>query len=262
MIHKYAHINAFTDTLINGNPAIVIKLEHWLNDDKLLNITKENTVDATAFFVEKEDHFQLRWFTPDLELDLCGHATLATAHALKDVFGYTKNEIMFRTKSGNLFVYVKENMYTMDFPERNPKVVKLPDFISKALSKQPFETLKSRDYILVYDREEDVKNIEIDKDIFDTSNIDPGGVVITSKGDSSDFVSRFFIPQATIFEDPVTGSAHASLIPYWSKKLNKKEMFAKQLSKRGGELFCAKLEGRVLISGRAKTYSTGILNIK
>ena len=262
MILNYVLVNAFTDTLTNGNPAIVIKLKNWLSDDELLKISKENTIDATAFFIEKEDHIQLRWFTPDLELDLCGHATLATAHVLKDVFGYTKNEINFKTKSGDLYVYVKNDIYTMDFPERNPEVASLPDFISKALSKQPLEVLKSRDYVLVYECEEDVRNIQINKEIFDTFNIDPGGVTITSKGDNADFVSRFFIPQATIFEDPVTGSAHASLIPYWSKKLHKKEMFAKQLSQRGGELFCVKLEDRVLISGRAKTCSKGVLNIK
>ena len=260
-LFEYAHIDAFTNELFHGNPAIVVKLEHWPDDKVLLNIAKENAVDATAFFIINTNDIHLRWFTPDLELDLCGHATLATSHALKEIFGYTKSKIKFKTISGNLFVSIKDDMYSMDFPERMPVPVELPEFISKAVNKQPLEVLKSRDYILVYDSETDVREIKIDKKIFDTTNIDPGGVVITAKGNNSDFVSRFFIPQATIFEDPVTGSAHASLIPYWSKVLHKKEMVAKQISQRGGELFCTNLGDRVLIAGRAKTYSTGTLNL-
>lgn len=259
---NYYQVDAFTDKIFGGNPAIVVQLSEWLADEILQNIARENSVDATAFFIDSGEHIELRWFTPDLELDLCGHATLATAHVLITILNYKNSKITFRTKSGKLYVHSENGMYIMDFPERTPILTSLPGFIEKSLSKQPKEILKSRDYILVYESENDVKNIKIDKKIFDQENIDPGGVVITAKGENSDFVSRFFIPQATIFEDPVTGSAHASLIPYWSKILNKKEMFAIQLSERKGELFCSSKEERVLIAGKAKTYSEGVLRIK
>ncbi|WP_024769858.1 PhzF family phenazine biosynthesis protein [Aquimarina macrocephali] len=259
---KYYQIDAFTDKIFSGNPAKVVQLNEWLEDGLLQNIARENSVDATAFFIDKGDNIELRWFTPDLELDLCGHATLATAHALTTILGYAKDRITFNTKSGQLFVYVKNNLYEMNLPERNPIEAELPNFIKESLNKQPTEVLKSRDYILVYENEEDVRNIRIDKNTFDKGNIDPGGVAITAKGNHSDFVSRFFIPQATIFEDPVTGSAHASLTPYWRNVLNKKEMSAIQLSTRKGKLFCTSKEDRVLIAGKAKTYSDGIIRIE
>ncbi len=258
---NYYQIDAFTDKIFSGNPAIVVQLNDWLDDMLLLNIARESSVDATVFFIDNGDSIELRWFTPDLELDLCGHATLATAHVLRTIIGYKKDKITFNTKSGQLYVHYENDMYVMDLPERNPVKSKLPEFIQKALSKQPKETLKSRDYILVYENENDIKNTQIDKKIFDTENIDPGGVAVTAKGNNSDFVSRFFIPQATIFEDPVTGSAHASLTPYWCKVLNKREMSAIQLSTRTGKLFCTHKKNRVLIAGKAKTYSEGIIRI-
>ncbi len=259
---NYYQIDAFTDKIFGGNPAKVVQLNEWLEDRLLQNIAKENSVDATAFFIDIGANIELRWFTPDLELDLCGHATLATAHVLKTVLGYNKNKIAFNTKSGPLYVRVEDELYVMDLPQRNPVKTELPNFIKESLNKQPKEVLKSRDYILVYETEQDVRNIKIDKSIFDKGNIDPGGVAITAKGNNSDFVSRFFIPQATIFEDPVTGSAHASLIPYWSKVLNKKEMSAIQLSSRKGRLFCTSKKDRVLIAGKAKTFSNGTLWIE
>jgi len=259
---NYYQIDAFTDKIFSGNPAKVVQLNEWFEDGLLQNIARENSVDATAFFINKGDNIELRWFTPDLELDLCGHATIATAHVLTTILDYNKDKIVFNTKSGQLYVHVENDMYVMDLPQRNPVKVELPNFIKASLNKQPTEVLKSRDYILVYETEQDVRNIKIDKSIFDKENIDPGGVAITAKGNDSDFVSRFFIPQATIFEDPVTGSAHASLIPYWSKVLNKKEMSAIQLSTRKGKLFCTSKEDRVLIAGKAKTYSDGIIKIE
>ncbi|MDO5977905.1 PhzF family phenazine biosynthesis protein [Flavivirga spongiicola] len=261
MTLNYYQIDAFTDKIFGGNPAKVVQLNTWLEDRLLQNIARENSVDATAFFVNSGDVIELRWFTPDLELDLCGHATLATAHVLKTILGYDNTKITFYTKSGPLYVHVEKNMYVMDLPQRNPLKTELPDFIKASLNKQPKEILKSRDYILVYENENDVRNIKIDKNKFDQGNIDPGGVAVTARGNDSDFVSRFFIPQATIFEDPVTGSAHASLIPYWSHVLNKKEMTAIQLSARKGKLFCTSKKDRVLIAGKAKTYSEGTLRI-
>ncbi len=254
-------IDAFTETIFGGNPACVVPLQNWLSDDLLLKITQENAVAETAFYVINEDKIHLRWFTPEIEMDLCGHATLATAHVLISILNYPKNEIIFETLSGDLIVTFEDDLYTLDFPSRKPVVAELPEFISKALSIQPFETLKSRDYVLVFENESDIKNIKIDRQIFDKINLETGGVIITSKGENSDFVSRFFTPQASILEDPVTGSAHCSLIPYWSEKLNKTKLSAIQLSYRKGFLSCEQKDDRVLISGKAKTYLIGSIFI-
>ncbi|WP_394759072.1 PhzF family phenazine biosynthesis protein [Flavobacterium sp.] len=257
MKYEVYQIDAFTDEIFGGNPACVVPLENWLPDDLLLKITQENAVAETAFFVVNGDKIHLRWFTPDLEMDLCGHATLATAHELISILNYPKNEIVFNTLSGDLLVTFENELYTLDFPSRKPIVDELPEIISKSLSIQPIETLKSRDYVLVYENESDIKDIQIDRQLFDQINLGTGGVIITSKGNNSDFVSRFFTPQATILEDPVTGSAHCSLIPYWSEKLNKNRLSAIQLSDRKGFLFCEQRDERVLISGKAKTYLIG-----
>jgi PhzF family phenazine biosynthesis protein len=250
-------IDAFTNRIFGGNPACVVPLKEWLPDTILLQIAKENAVAETAFFIPKGDQFHLRWFTPDIEMDLCGHATLATAHVLKDILNYGSNSIVFKSLSGDLTVTVQDGFYTLDFPSRMPVPVDLPEIISQSLSIQPKSVLKSRDYFLVYESEDDIKNIKIDRAIIDQINLDPGGIIITSKGKKSDFVSRFFTPQSTHFEDPVTGSAHCSLIPYWSKELDKKELEAFQLSDRVGHLFCKDDGDRVKISGQAKTYSIG-----
>ena len=252
-------IDAFTDKVFGGNPACVVPLKEWLSDDILLKIAKENAVAETAFFIDKGDKIHLRWFTPEIEMDLCGHATLATAHCLKSILKYPKDNIIFETLSGDLTVSMKDDFYFLDFPSRIPLISELPEIIKKSLNIQPKEVYKSRDYVLVYDLEEDIKNIEIDRQLFDQINLDPGGVIVTSKGNNSDFVSRFFTPQASILEDPVTGSAHCSLIPFWSKRLNKKELSAIQVSERIGKLNCTDNGDRVLISGQAKTYSIGSL---
>lgn len=250
-------IDAFTDKVFGGNPACVIPLEEWLPDDILLKITKENAVSETAFFVNKGDKIHLRWFTPEIEMDLCGHATLATAHCLKSILNYPKNKITFETLSGDLTVVVKNNFYSLDFPSRMPIISELPKIIEKSLNIKPSEVYKSRDYLLVYDSEQDIANLKIDRQIFDQINLDPGGVIVTAKGENSDFVSRFFTPQASILEDPVTGSAHCSLIPFWSLRLKKDELKAVQISERVGILQCLNKKDRVIISGKAKTYSIG-----
>lgn len=252
-------IDAFTDKIFGGNPACVVPLQNWLSNDTLLKIAKENAVAETAFFVDYGDKIHLRWFTPEIEMDLCGHATLATAHCLKTILNYTKDEIIFNTLSGDLIVMVDNGTYTLDFPARMPTETILPETIKKSLNIQPKEVFKSRDYVLVYDSETEIKNIIIDRQNFDKINLDPGGVIVTSKGDNCDFVSRFFTPQASILEDPVTGSAHCSLIPFWAGRLNKKNMLAFQLSDRLGKLNCVDSGNRVLISGQAKTYSVGSL---
>ncbi|QOG02106.1 PhzF family phenazine biosynthesis protein [Flavobacterium sp. MDT1-60] len=250
-------IDAFTEKTFGGNQACVVPLEEWLSDEMLLKIANENAVAETAFFVEKGKKIHLRWFTPEIEMDLCGHATLATAHCLKQILGHKSDKIVFETLSGDLTVAVENGLYKMDFPSRMPLKANLPAVIENAISIKPKEVFKSRDYVLVYDNESQIRNITVDRQIFDQINLDPGGVIVTAKGDKSDFVSRFFTPQASILEDPVTGSAHCSLIPFWAGRLNKKELYALQVSERLGELFCEDRGERVTISGRAKTYSIG-----
>ena len=257
MKYDLFQIDAFTNKSFGGNPACVVPLNNWLNDDILLKIAKENAVAETAFFVMKEHKIHLRWFTPEVEMDLCGHATLATAHALKTILDYKSDEIIFETLSGDLMVTKSNNVYNLDFPSRMPLPDVLPSNIEGSLNILPKEVLKSRDYVLVYENEAEIRNIKINKSLFDEINLDTGGVIITAKGDECDFVSRFFTPQASIFEDPVTGSAHCSLIPFWSRRLNKKVLHAFQISERMGELFCEDKGDRVIISGEAKTYSIG-----
>ncbi len=252
-------IDAFTDRIFGGNPACVVPLKKWLPDNLMLNIARENSVAETAFFIPDGRNILLRWFTPEMEMDLCGHATLAAAHCLKTILGYEGDRMIFSTKSGELEVTVENGIYSLNLPSRKPEPARLPKPIEEALSIKPKEVLKSRDYVLVYDSESDIRNIRIDRNRFDQINLDPGGVVITAIGGHCDFVSRFFTPQASIFEDPVTGSAHCSLIPYWSEKLGKKKMDALQLSARTGKLFCVDKGGRVMISGRAKTYLIGTI---
>lgn len=250
-------IDAFTNKIFGGNPACVVPLTEWLPDEMLLKIAKENAVAETAFFVTKGEKIHLRWFTPDLEMDLCGHATLATAHCLKSILNYPSNTIIFETLSGDLTVVAENDFYFLDFPSRMPIKSDLPKEISKSLNIQPKEVYKSRDYVLVYESEEDIKQIDINRQFFDQINLGPGGVIVTAKGNACDFVSRFFTPQATILEDPVTGSAHCSLIPFWANRLQKNELKAMQLSERIGNLNCTNKENRVIISGQARTYSIG-----
>ena len=257
-------IDSFTDKLFGGNPACVVPLESWLPDDLLLKVAKENAVAETAFFVPSASNneaasFHLRWFTPEIEMDLCGHATLATAHVLKTFLNYPDNHVSFHSKSGLLEVFFDKELYTLNFPSRMPMIAELPDIIKASLSKQPDEVFLSRDYVLVYANEEDIINMHINRQLIDQINLDPGGVVITASGNDCDFVSRYFTPQASIFEDPVTGSAHCSLIPFWSKRLNKKQMTALQLSDKVGKLFCEDKGDRVLIAGNARTYSVGTI---
>ena len=250
-------IDAFSDQVFKGNPACVVPLNSWLEDQVMLNIAKENGVAETAFFIPTGKGFYLRWFTPEIEMDLCGHATLATAHCIFEHLGFEENQILFESNSGLLTVKRVGHLYQMDFPSRMPVPSTLPAIIGEALSIAPKLVLKSRDYVLVYDSEEDIKNISVDRSLLDQINLDPGGVVVTALGKDCDFVSRYFTPQASILEDPVTGSAHCSLIPYWSNRLGKNKLKARQLSERGGVLFCEQFNDRVLISGSAKTYLNG-----
>ena len=250
-------IDAFTDKVFMGNPACVVPLENWLQDKVLLKIAQENAVAETAFFVRRGKNFHLRWFTPDIEMDLCGHATLATAHCILSELKLESEKVIFETLSGKLEVSLEKESYLMDLPRRDPISASLPNEIKNALNIQPVEVLKSRDYLLVYRNQKEIEDIVVNREFFDQININPGGVIVTAKGDHCDFVSRFFTPQATILEDPVTGSAHCTLTPYWSKILNKNIMNAQQISKRKGELICELKKDRVEISGKAVTFSVG-----
>ncbi|CAN5191620.1 PhzF family phenazine biosynthesis protein [soil metagenome] len=250
-------IDAFTNEIFSGNPACVVPLKEWLPDEILLKIAKENAVAETAFFIDKGDKVHLRWFTPEIEMDLCGHATLAASHALKSILKHTGEKIIFETLSGDLEVIARDTLYTLNFPSRKPTGEKLPQVLADSLNTQPKEVLKARDFVLVFQSEDDVRNIEINRLYFDQLELGTGGVIFTAPGNDCDFVSRFFTPRATVFEDPVTGSAHCSLIPYWAKRLGKTEMYAKQISPRGGSLICRDMEDRVVISGEARTYSIG-----
>lgn len=251
--YKSYRVDTFVNKIYRGNPACVISLDKWMSDENLLHIAKENNVPETAFFINSSKKINLRWFTPDIEMDLCGHATLATAHILRTVFQHNLNNIIFHTLSGNLMVDFHDDIYYLNLPSRKAKKASLPQEIKKALNKQPKEIYKARDYLLVYNNQKEIEDIFIDKFFFDQINLGYGGVIVTAPGYEVDFVSRFFTPQATILEDPVTGSAHCTLVPFWSNRLSKKKLEAFQLSNRGGRLLCQDLSDRVLVGGQAKT---------
>ena len=253
-------VDAFTNKVFGGNPAAVIRLQSWLDDDMMQKIALENNLSETAFFVKQDEGYHIRWFTPTLEIDLCGHATLASAYIIKTFLEPNVQEIIFTTqKAGILKTYAKDGMYTLDFPSRMPAGTTAPPTLLESLGvTMAIEILKSRDYFVVLPNEEAVRNMEPDFNLMKELN---AGVIITAKGHSSDIVSRFFYPAAGIDEDPVTGSAHCNLIPYWSEKLGTIKIYAKQLSKRGGDLWCECKGDRVLMSGHCVLFMTGELTI-
>ena len=256
MVLQAFQVDAFTDKIFSGNPAAVVFLEEKLPDVLLGKIARENMLPETAFVLPTgKGTFSLRWFTPDIEIDLCGHATLATSHVIYSWYKHKEEEIVFNTRSGQIKVRREGDMYAMDFPVREAHKASLPKEIYDSLSIKPNEVYKARDYMLVYSTQEEVELLEISRSIFDEINIDPGGVAVTAPGRDCDFVSRFFTPQATILEDPVTGSAHCTLAPYWSEKLGKERLLAKQLSARGGIIDCTVSEGIVILRGKAVIYS-------
>lgn len=248
-------VDAFTSKPFGGNPAAVVPLEAWLPDGTMQSIALENNLSETAFFVSEGDEFDLRWFTPTFEIDLCGHATLATAHVLFEVLKYGGDMLKFRTKSGLLTVAREDGRLVLDFPSRPAAACETPTGLIEAIGKEPREILRARDYMLVYGSEEEVRAIKPNFEAL--MNIDTHAVIVTAVGDDSDFVSRFFAPEVGVFEDPVTGSAHCTLIPYWAEKLGKSEMFARQVSARGGELYCELCGDRVKIGGNATLYMKG-----
>ena len=262
MTIKIFQIDAFTTKLFGGNPAAVCPLKQWLPDATLLNIAKENNLAETAYFIHKKDNvFHLRWFTPEIEIDLCGHATLASAYVIFNCLDYNFDAVVFETMSGELNVSKKKDFLEMDFPSRPPAKVELPKIIADSLSSQPIEIYKARDYVLVYNSENDIRDLNVSASILEEINLDTGGIIVTARGDNSDFVSRFFTPGAAVFEDPVTGSAHCTLVPFWADRLCKKELHAIQVSVRKGSLFCRLENNRVFIKGSAIKYLEGVINL-
>ncbi len=254
-------VDAFTDKLFSGNPAAVCPLQEWLPDELMQNIAMENNLAETAFIVPRGTDFEIRWFTPTLEVDLCGHATLAAAHVFFDYLHYQGNEIRFHSRSGVLPVHKRGDVLTLDFPADNIQPTGILPLFIDALKLKPLEAYKGRsDYMLVFEDESQVRSLKPDFGIL--SGLESRGVIVTARGTEADFVSRYFAPQFGIDEDPVTGSAHTTLTPYWASVLGKNELTAIQISTRRGYLQCKFLGERVEISGRAKMYLQGEITVE
>lgn len=249
-------IDAFTDKLYTGNPTAVCPLDSWLSDETLHNISIENNLSSTAFFVKDGDNYHIRWFTPTIELTLNGNATLAAAHVLVNHLGYKDDVIHFNSKSGPLLVKKQDGFFTLNFPVDAYERVKNPAELSIALNARPMECYRGKvDFMLVYGSEDEIVNL---KPNFRTmAMVDSRGVIVTAPGKKVDFVSRFFAPQNGVNEDYVTGSAHATLVPYWAAKLGKTTLTAMQVSSRKGYLNCEYLNTRYELSGKAVTYLVG-----
>jgi PhzF family phenazine biosynthesis protein len=254
---KMYQVDAFTNELFSGNPAAVCLLDKWIDDKLMQSIAAENNLAETAFLVKNDETYLIRWFTPAVEVDLCGHATLASAHVVFNYTGYDGNEIVFDSAaSGLLKVKKHDKLLTLDFPADVFEKTDTPADLAKGLGVQPLETYKGKtDYMAVLSSEQELAGLDPHYQVL--AALDCRGIIVTAKGDTADFVSRFFAPQSGINEDPVTGSAHTTLTPYWAKVLGKNELTAIQLSPRRGHLTCKYLGDRVAISGYAVTYMKG-----
>jgi PhzF family phenazine biosynthesis protein len=252
-------IDAFTSRRFRGNPAAVVVLDEWLPDEVMAAIAAENNLSETAFVIPHPEVAPLRWFTPTIEVDLCGHATLATAHVILNSYRPETKGIRFATRSGELGVSRRDELLCMDFPARPPKPIILGEALVAALGAQPREVLMARDILAVFDSEDEVKRLRPDFDRI--AALDAFAVIATARGDHVDFVSRFFAPAAGVPEDPVTGSAHCTLTPYWAEELGKHQLTAHQVSARGGELLCEMLGDRVAIAGATIEYLHGEITV-
>jgi PhzF family phenazine biosynthesis protein len=254
-------IDAFAEQPFTGNPAAVVIMDEWPEKQTMQNIAMENNLSETAFLVKKEGIYHVRYFTPTIEVDLCGHATLASGFVLFNFFEEKNKTITFRTASkGDLFVTQKEDQVVLDFPTDHFKTVPLPEFTLEALKIEPLEIFWGlNDMMLVYETEAQIREMNPNFDIL--AKIPSRGIMVTAPGKEVDFVSRFFAPQSGILEDPVTGSAHTTLIPYWAERLGKTKMVARQLSKRGGTIYCELVGERVNIGGKAIHYLTGEISV-
>lgn len=256
-------VDAFTNKLFGGNPAAVVPLDKWIDDTLMQQIAMENNLAETVFFVPEKEGYHIRWFTPELEIDLCGHATLASAYVLYEYLGFNKPQLRFHSKSGELLVQRKGDKLELNFPARMPELItSYPDELLKGLGvANPVAVYKSRDYVVELETQKQVEQVKPDFAML--NKIDVIGIIITAPGTDCDFVSRFFAPNCGIPEDPVTGSAHSTLIPFWAEKLNKTSLHAFQLSLRKGELWCEMLKGdRVSMAGQCVFYMKGAINLK
>jgi PhzF family phenazine biosynthesis protein len=252
-------IDAFAQNVFQGNPAAVCPLQHWLDDAVLQAIASENNLSETAFFVATGSRYELRWFTPVAEVDLCGHATLASAYVLFELLGHAQPAITFATRSGELIVTRRGERLAMDFPTRRPRRCAVPAALIAGLGLTPIEVLAAEDYIAVLEHEQQVRELQPDLSLLST--LDLRGVAITAPGSEADFVSRFFAPKHGIPEDPVTGSLHCALTPYWAERLGKQTMIARQVSRRGGTLLCELAGDRVVLSGYAVKFMEGEIEV-
>ena len=252
-------VDAFSSSAFGGNPAAVCPLEEWLPDEMLQAIAAENNLSETAYFVRTGERFALRWFTPGCEVDLCGHATLASAHVLFQELGVKDDTLRFDTKSGELVVRRDGQRLSMNFPSRPPAQVEVDPGLIAAMAGHPIEILAARDYLVVYGSEAEVRELRPNMEAL--ARIDRFAFIVTARGENCDFVSRFFAPAKGIPEDPVTGSAHCTLTPYWAEKLDKNKLTAHQVSPRGGELWCEMLGDRVTIAGATVEYLRGEITI-
>lgn len=259
------HVDAFASRPFEGNPAAICPLEAWLPDATLQAIAGEHNLSETAYYVARGGHYELRWFTPEVEVDLCGHATVASAHVIFDLRHEVPGKrVSFQSKSGELGVErISENgnvLYALDFPSRPPQPVAESPALTQALGATPQQVLKARDYLCVFASEEEV--LALKPDMGKLAALDCFAVIVTAPGKDCDFVSRFFAPAKGVDEDPVTGSAHCTLIPYWAERLGKNKLFGRQRSRRGGELWCELRGDRVSIAGRAVKFSEGTIEFE
>jgi PhzF family phenazine biosynthesis protein len=258
---KLYQVDAFTSRVFGGNPAAVCILDDWLDDTLMQQIAAENNLSETAFAVKLDKAYEIRWFTPNSEVDLCGHATLATAYVLFEHFHFPGDRIIFQSMTRGELAVLREGEYlTLDFPADPPEKIVIPHKLLDAIGKPAVESYRgSSDYMLLYDTQRDIE--EISPDFARLAEVDLRGIIVTAPGKDTDFVSRFFAPKLEINEDPVTGSAHTTLTPFWSERLGKVALTARQLSRRKGDLHCKLLDSRVHITGQAVTYLVGEIEI-
>jgi PhzF family phenazine biosynthesis protein len=253
-------VDAFTLGPFSGNPAAVCPLDAWLDDETMLRIAAENNLSETAFIVARDEVYDLRWFTPAIEVDLCGHATLAAGYVVLNHLQPERDAVSFETMSGQLAVTRDGDRLSMDFPARAPTPATVTQALSDALGQAPSEVHQSRDILAVYDDEPSVRGLSPDQ--AGLMDLDEGlGVIVTARGDEVDFVSRFFAPRAGVPEDPVTGSAHCTLVPFWAERLGRSTLVAHQVSQRGGELHCEHRGDRVIMSGQCTLFLTGSIHL-
>ncbi len=252
-------LDVFTESQFHGNPAAVIPLVEWISEDLMQKIASENSLYETAFMVKESDSYHIRWFTPQKESELCGHASLAAAYVVLNYFEQLTDHVKFHSKSGAFEVWHEEGLYAMHFPKYEVQKCEMPYELVQGLGKLPKASYKSRDYLLEYDDADQI--MDLDPDLEELQKVQTTGIIVTAKGTDSDYVLRYFAPAIGLNEDQAAGSAQCTLVPYWAKKLAKDSFVVKQLSKRGGTIYCKDLGDKVEISGKVMIYLEGNINV-